>query len=292
MITTDIKLKIAEAIESALTSERYDSASKMAKSLGISPTHISRIRRHETENVLSNRRWIDLAIKLSIEIDGRQYLKTAATDCFKFITDQLAFCQENSVSGLFCDRADIGKTHTAKIYTQKHKNCILIDCSQVKTKNQLLREISRECGLSDKGWISHIYKRLVFHINTTPQLLIILDEFGDLHHEAFMEVKALWNATDGNCGWYCMGADGLRKKFENNLEYEKIGYAENFSRLGSKYRRVTPISDVEFKKFQQNQIAIIGRANGISSIPKLIAESGNSIRRLPIAINKLKETTN
>lgn len=291
MITEQIQIKIADAMEKQLKTERYESASSMGRAINLNATQISRIRKHEFTGLLNNRRWIDLAIKLNIEIDGRVQLKTAATDCYKFISEQLAFCQQNSFSGLFCDRAGIGKTHTAKIYVQKNANSILIDCSQAKTKSQLLREMANQCGLSEKGWLIHVYKRLVFHINTTPQFLIILDEFGDLYHEAFMEIKALWNATDGNCGWYCMGADGLRKKFENNLEYQKIGYAENYSRLGSMYRRVTPESETEFRNFQNNQLAAIGKVNGIEgthNMQKFIAATNGSIRRVSIALNKVK----
>ncbi len=42
--------------------------------------------------------------------------------------------------------------------------------------------------------------------------LVVLDEAGDLQYEAFLELKALWNATEMCCGWYMMGADGLRRR--------------------------------------------------------------------------------
>jgi len=42
------------------------------------------------------------------------------------------------------------------------------------------------------------YEDLVFYLKTLPYPLIIFDEAGDLQYDAFLEIKALWNATGGD----------------------------------------------------------------------------------------------
>lgn len=74
-----------------------------------------------------------------------------------------------------------------------------------------------------------------------PKPLVIIDEAGDLKHEAFMVLKEFWNATDGCCGWYMLGAEGLRTKIQyGKNKSKKEGYKELFSRFSSKYGSVVP----------------------------------------------------
>ena len=93
------------------------------------------------------------------------------------------------------------------------------------------------------GKYSEVYEDLVFYLKTLPTPLIILDEAGDLQHDAFLEVKALWNATDMVCGYYMMGADGLQNKMRRSIDNHKVGYTELFSRFGKQYGKVVPVGD-------------------------------------------------
>ena len=47
----------------------------------------------------------------------------------------------------------------------------------------------------------------------------------------FLELKALWNATERCCAWYMMGADGLKEKINRAIEGKKVGYTEMLSPL-------------------------------------------------------------
>ena len=77
--------------------------------------------------------------------------KAAKTPTFEYITAQLEFSQQSSLSGILCDMPNIGKTFTARYYVQSHKNAVYIDCSQVKTKLKLVRKIAAEFGVDSKG---------------------------------------------------------------------------------------------------------------------------------------------
>ena len=161
MITNEVKKQISTAIEENMA--RFENkSSHMSRFLEISPSAMSRIRKGDFEQVISNSKWIDIAVKLNVKLGTNTSIKTAKTPVFEYITQQLTFCQENSVSGLLCDRADIGKTHAARIYALQHRNAIRVDCSQAKTKRYLLQEIAREFGLTNTGWTSNIFKRVVF----------------------------------------------------------------------------------------------------------------------------------
>ena len=113
--------------------------------------------------------------------------------------------------------------------------------------------------------------------------LVILDEFGDLSYPAFLEVKALWNSTEYRCGWYMMGADGLQKKLERQKELKKVGYAEIFSRLGSRYQRITPVNEEERKRFLLHEITKIIKVNKSRFTPiQMYAKTLGSLRRVYI----------
>lgn len=286
MISTDIKNRIVDAaIEKA---KDFTSASKFAVSMGISPSQYSRIIKREFEGVLSDANWISIARRLEVQLNSSPKWLTAVTPVFSFINSQLGWCQENSTGGIFCDSTDVGKTYSARCYVREHRHAVYIDCSQVKTKRMLVRQIAKEYGLSASGVYREMYQDLVYYLRSIEKPLVILDEAGDLCYEAFLELKALFNATEGYCAWYMMGADGLRKKIEKNRERFKVGYPEIFSRYGSRYQRVTPNGREETITFQRQQATLIAKANGADDdLLRTIQKATElSLRRIYIEINK------
>ncbi|HSW62476.1 MAG TPA: ATP-binding protein [Dissulfurispiraceae bacterium] len=288
MITTDVKKQIVEAINARRG--KYASDAKMAISLGISAAQLSTIKRGQLDKVLSDANWISIARMLDVQLGRQQAWKTAATPVFAYIYSQLTWCQDNGQSGLLCDRADVGKTYTAKCYVKERRNAVYIDCSQVKTRQKLIRQMAREYGLNHTGRYNDVYDDLVYYLRTIETPLIILDESGDLDYPAFLELKALWNATERACGWFMMGADGLRRKIEIHLSQQKVGYQELFSRFGNRYQRISPDGKDAYEEFMRAQIALIARANDPEAdIQKLYVTTGGSLRRIPVELKKQAE---
>ena len=283
MISNNVKQQIVEAVKAH--SKNYSSLTRQGNALGVSASQLSRVLNGEFENVLSDVKWISIARAYNVAIGNQIKMETARTAVFNHIWQQLQFAQENSVSGILCDRADIGKTHTAITYARENRNVAFVDCGRHKTKSQFIRAIAREFGFDAKGTSAEIFENLIFYIKTLENPLVILDEFGDLSYPAYLEFKALWNAVDKYCGWYAMGADGLRVKIDRLINRNKVGFAEIFSRLGNKYQRITPETDNEFNQFQRRQIAQIGKANNCKDIQRLYAKSNGSLRRIPIQIS-------
>jgi len=281
----EFKNRIVEAI--VLNRPQHQSAAKMAVTLGVSSAQLSRIINGDTENVLSESNWITIARKLDVQLREDAKWVTAKTPVYQFIYTQLNACQQSSLSGLLCDMADLGKTYTARCYAKENKFAIYIDCSQVKTKQKLIREISKELGLGNTGKYSEVYADLVFYLRSIPNPLVILDEAGDLDYPAFLELKALWNASEGACGWYMMGADGLKEKIERARYARKVGYAELFSRFGSKYQKVSPDGKEALDEFTRTQVVMIARANKADvDVREILGKVNGSLRRVKIEIQK------
>jgi hypothetical protein len=268
MITTEFKQKVLAAINERRA--MYDSDAKFAVTLGISAAQLSRVKSGEMDKVLSDANWVSIARKLDVGIGNAPEWKIAKTPVFEFITKQLEMCQQNALSALLCDLSDIGKTCTAVYYAKTHKAVAYIDCSQVKSKQKLIRAIAKEFGSGHTGKYADVYADLVFYLRTLPTPLIILDEAGDLDYTAFLELKALWNATEGICGWYMMGADGLKEKMRRAIDCKKVGYTELFSRFGKRYGKVIPLAREDSQKFLQASAASIIKVNSEGDINEVL----------------------
>lgn len=286
MITTEIKQKITTAI--AVNRANYPSDAKHAASLGISTSVYSMIRNGQTERALSDANWITIARRLGVSLRNDIEWKPARTETFEYISTQLELCQQSGLSGILCDLPNIGKTFTARLYVKGHKNAVYIDCSQVKTKLKLVRKIATEFGVSANGRYSDVYDDLVYYLRSIDCPLIVLDEAGDLQYDAFLELKALWNATERCCAWYMMGADGLKAKINRAIECKKVGYTEMLSRYGDRYSKVTPDDSKEREAFLREQARVVAKINapiGVD-IAQIVRKSGGGLRRVYTEIEK------
>ena len=288
MITEVQKQTILEAI--AANRANYPSDAKHAASLGITTSVYSAIKNGQTERVLSDANWIGIARRLGVNLRGGMEWKAARTATFEYITAQLEFSQQSCLSAILCDIPNIGKTFTARYYVQTHKNAVYIDCSQVKTKLKLVRKIAAEFGVDSKGRYADVYDDLVYYLRSIDTPLIILDEAGDLQYEAFLELKALWNATERSCAWYMMGADGLKEKINRSVECKKVGYTEMLSRYGDRYSKVTPDDGKERETFLMTQARIVAKANAPegADIAQIVRKTRGGLRRVYTEIEKLK----
>ena len=288
MITADNKKRILEAI--ATNRANYPSDAKHAASLGISTSVYSSIKNGQTDKALSDANWITIARRLGVNLRGGMEWKAARTATFDFISIQLEACQKSGLSAILCDIPNIGKTFTARHYVQGHRNAIYVDCSQVKTKLKLVRKIANEFGVNSNGRYSDIYEDLVYYLRSIENPLIILDEAGDLTYEAFLELKALWNATERCCAWYMMGADGLKAKIVRSIERQKVGYTEMLSRFGDRYSKVTPDDGKERDKFLKDQASAVAKVNAPTGtdIAALVRKTNGGLRRVYTEIEKLK----
>ena len=284
--------EIRERIRTAIVADRenYPSDNRHSVALGISASVYNAIKKGNYDRQVSEANWICIARRLGVVLKKEMAWVAAETPTFLFINEQLTLCQQSSISAILCDMPNIGKTFTARIYAQNHRHAIYVDCSQVKSKQKLIRHIAKEFGVGNNGRYSDVYADLVGYLRVIDTPLIILDEAGDLQYEAFLELKALWNATERCCAWYMMGADGLKQKIERAIEGKKVGYTEMLSRYGDTYSRVTPEDGKEREKFLKAQAMIVAKLNAPkgTDVRSLVNLSGGGLRRVYTEIEKLK----
>ena len=288
MITTENKKKILAAVNA--NRANYPSDAKHALSLGISTSVYNMVKNGQTDKVLSEANWISIARRLGVNLRNEMEWKAAKTATFEYVTMQLDFCQRGSLSGMLCDEPNIGKTFTARHYVASHANAVYIDCSQVKTKLKLVKKIASEFGVGVHGRYTDIYEDLVYYLRSIETPLIILDEAGDLQYEAFLELKALWNATERCCAWYMMGADGLKEKIRRSIDCKKVGYTEMLSRYGDRFSKVTPDDGKEREKFLKEQARVVAKVNAPegADIAQIVRKTEGGLRRVYTEIEKMK----
>lgn len=290
MLNTTQKQKIVTGLKKWMSDKQFSQA-KAAGKFGVNKSQISRILKGNFD-ILSDAKFLAIARELQLSLKNDIEWQTAKTQTFAYIYKQLDTAQKLSTSGLLCDIADIGKTFTAKHYVRANRNAVYIDCSLTKTKREFVKKIASEFGLDNSGRYVDMFNNLVYFLNNVVETpLIVIDEAGDLKHPAFLELKALWNATENNVGWYMMGADGLRVKIERYLALKKVGYTEIFSRYGKKFQKISPESKDDLQKFTIGQVAMIAKANGIANVKSIYAKTEGSLRRVFHEIKKLKLQT-
>ena len=287
-ITNEVKQRIAGAIAS--DRGNYPSDNRHATALGIAASVYNAIKKGNYDRQVSDANWVGIARRLGVQLREEMPWTAAKTPAYVFISKQLEACQDSGLSAILCDMPNIGKTFTAKAYVKGHRNAVYVDCSQVKTKLKLVRHIAKEFGVGSNGRYSDVYADLVAYLRTIDTPLIVLDEAGDLQYEAFLELKALWNATERCCAWYMMGADGLKEKINRAIEGKKVGYTEMLSRYGDTYSKVTPDDARERDKFLRAQAAIVAKVNAPegTDIARIVNATGGGLRRVYTEIEKLR----
>jgi hypothetical protein len=266
---------------------------KFAISIGIDKAIYSQIKKGKIDQKLKDSKWIILARRAGVNLTDTPMWNMVNTPVLKFISTQLETCQRRGLSSIFCDRNDIGKSFAARYYAKTHKNAVYVDCSQLKSKRKLIRAISREFGLSGNGRYDDIYEDLCFYLKTIDNPLIILDELADLKNDTFLEVKSLWNATEGCCAYYIIGAESLEEKMKKGISLKKIGYAEIFSRFGKRYGKIVPLGKEDSQDFLIHNAAMIIEGNSPASEDKqkvlrnIMGDDGTpSLRRIYTEIKK------
>lgn len=277
-ITTEFKDRIAQAL--LLARENYDgSDANFAKKHGINASIYSRVKNGEREKVLKPEQWLSLGRMLDVAPGERRW-NMARTEVFNVIEEEIKFCKEFSKSRIFVDDCAIGKTYSAKYLSRTMKNCFYVDASQAKTKILFARALAKCIGVDSTGTYAAIKQNIKYYLNVIPRPIVIIDEAGDLEYASFVDLKEYWNATDGSCGWYLMGADGLREKIKNGINRKTNSYREMFSRLSDKYSYAVP-------RGKQDRIAFYRRL-----ITDVLSVNISDTSSLNTIVNKCLQTDN
>lgn len=278
-LSKEFKEKVRQAILDGLS--RYGgSQSDYARSLGIHSAVFSRLKKGETQKVLTDSKWLILANELGVKLRDDNW-RVARTQIYTEMEDNLMFCQQYSKAMILVDDCGIGKTFCARHITRKQKNAFYIDCSQAKTKQLFIRLLAKTIGVDNTGKYADVKAGIKAYLTYLQLPLIVLDEAGDLDYNAFLELKELWNATQGHCGWYMIGADGLRAKIQRGISNKKVGFAEIFDRFFD-IVSLTPQGVDDKQQFYIRLIGDVASANlqDVSKVGKFVKKCLNDGKRL------------
>jgi hypothetical protein len=269
-ITTEFKKQVREALL-AIRPNFEGSDGAFAKQWSINGAVFSRIQKGQVDGVLADVHWITIGRELGVGTHEKKW-NTAKTDVFITIQQDIEFCKEHAKAKIFVDECEIGKTHTAKYLSKTLMNCFYVDGSQAKSKQQFVRRIAKSIGLDQTGSYNDVKENFKYYLRTLTKPLIIIDEAGDLSYEAFLELKEFWNATEGYCGWYMIGADSLKAKIQRGIRNQKVGYRELFSRFSSRYTSVVPQGTQDKLAFYKKLLGDMLEVNveDKNTIPKII----------------------
>lgn len=241
--------------------EKHDVTDAMfAKQYKINGSVFSQLKSGKREGLLREAQWFDLARRLNISFTEREW-KLVRTKVYNQIEEDILFCQEHSKSMIFVDECEIGKTFTAKHLSRVLKNCFYIDCSDYKSKQLFVRALAQTIGVTSTGKYAEVLANIKYYLSYMPKPMVILDEAGDLDYTAFLELKSLWNATENTCGWYMIGADGLREKIIRGTRNHKVGFAEIFSRYSGNFSIIVPNGKEDKLEFYQELVGTVLKAN-------------------------------
>lgn len=258
-LTLHFKKQVREAVLQHRSTFGGSDAS-FAKTLGVNGSVYSRLKKGETEKLLSDNTWLQLGQRFEVSVRKNNW-KIARTKVFNEIEDNLKECQDKSQSMILVDDCGIGKTFCAKHITRKMCNAFYIDCSQAKTRIQFVKLLAGTLGVDDKGKHIEVKNQIKYALNILENVLIVLDEAGDLEYSTLLVLKELWNSSEGNVGWYMMGADGLKAKMEKGINNHKVGFAELFSRFSEKFISLVPKGVEDRRGFYTQLIGDVAMAN-------------------------------
>lgn len=251
--------KCVEALKEA-ANNYGGTATQFARKYGMSASVWSEIKNGRTEQKLSPQKWLNIASMLGVSESDRVW-KMARTDVYEAISEGVNACKEFGWGMIFVDKCAIGKTYSAKYLAKTLKNCFYVDGSQCKTKILFARMLAQTIGVDSSGRYIDVKLRVKNALNYLEKPVVIIDEAGDLEYNAFLDLKEYYNATEGSCGWYMMGANGLRKKISDGISRESVGFEEIFSRFSDTYAHVVPTDKDEKYEFYRRLLTAVLSVN-------------------------------
>jgi len=257
---------------------------QFARSVGLNSADLSNIR-HENwvknAQLIGDSKWIRIARIVGFTRNDEMRWKTAETSMKQFIDRQLSVCQQYHFTSILVDDAGTGKTFACKNYAHQRPHVYYIDCSNSRQRGRFVKALAKAVGVDGvSNGIDDLMEEAIYAIQLTENPLIILDEAGDLADSAFLELKRLYNNLEGICGFYVVGADGLRRKIEKNIAREKVGWTEIFSRMGKRSSKHVAGGPDDKRQIMNEMAVSIISANGITqdseirSIMKMVNRNG------------------
>lgn len=265
------KKDIVKALEAYI--EKKGGMNKAAASIkGVSAATVSQMVNNNWE-LISEEMW--RKVRRAIGMDTRGWV-TAATITYREVEFLLGAAQEESRVMSLTAPAGSGKTYAAREYEAGHKNVYLLTCDEFWSKNDFVEELLMAMGERCDGMTKRERMKLACtQLSKKDCPLIILDEFDKLNDTVWFFFITLYNRLEDQCGIVLLSTDYIEKRIRTGLKWQKKGYPEIWSRLGSRC--------VGLSRSGYEDIKMVCEANGISDearIEDIVKSSEGDLRRV------------
>lgn len=251
MTKTINKQGIVEALK-AFT-EQKGGQNKTANTIkGVSSATLSQMANGNWEHI-SDEMWRKVAKAIGF---GSKEWKTAATATYLQIHALLRGAQEEARVMSLTAPAGSGKTYAAKEYESKNSNVYRLMCDEFWSKNDFVDELLRSMGEKTFGMTKRErLARACSVLSKKERPLLIFDEFDKLGDNVWSFFITLYNRLEDQCGMVLLSTDYIAKRMSTGLKFQRRGYPEIFSRIGSKF--------VELDRADYDDVRAVCEANGV-----------------------------
>ncbi|NJB83655.1 AAA family ATPase [Wenyingzhuangia aestuarii] len=249
MKTEHIQL-IVEQLNILIAKSSQKKVANMAK---VSNATISQMVNNKHDHIAESM-WIK--VKVNLKIDWGWNI--VPTQNLLTVKELLKDIQSLSMSAMISDAQGIGKTTGYKEYQKENDNVILIECKNYWSKKSFARHQLLACGLDTHGTTEEMIEAFAEYLSKQNKALVIYDQFDKLKEvqkDLFMDY---YNDLDGECAFLLSGVKHLAHQEKKGRNKNKMGYAERWSRVGSKAIPLGPIS--------LNDVALMCKANGLTDL--------------------------
>ncbi len=246
------KSGIVEALKAYMSQK--GGQNKAANSIkGVSAGTLSQMQNGNWEHI-SDEMWRKVA--KAIGFGGKRW-NTAETATYKQVHFALEAAQEEARVMSLTAPAGSGKTYAAKEYEASHKNVYRLMCDEFWSKNDFVEELLRVMGEKADGLTKRERLRLACDVlSRKEQPLLIFDEFDKLGDNVWSFFITLYNRLEEQCGMVLLSTDYIEKRMRMGLKYQRKGYPEIFSRLGSRF--------VGLDRADYGDVKAVCEANGVT----------------------------
>jgi len=252
MTLKDDRHGIVEALKAYM--EQKGGQNKAANSIkGVSSATLSQMVSGKWEHI-SDEMWRNVARAVGF---GVKAWRTAATATYLQVHALLRGAQEEARVMSLTAPAGSGKTYAAREYESNHRNVYRLMCDEFWSKNDFVEELLRAMGEKADGLTKRERLALACSVLSKKEKpLLVFDEFDKLGDNVWSFFITLYNRLEDRCGMVLLSTDYIEKRFRMGLKYQRRGYPEIWSRLGSRC--------VELDRADYDDVKMVCEANGVT----------------------------
>jgi DNA transposition AAA+ family ATPase len=284
---SELTVKEKDVIRKDLSAycSKYPSQNKASGSLkGVSAGTVSTILNGKYDTI-SDEMFRNIATQVgSGSASGWQIVETGAYQEIRYAMDD---AQKWRNATWVVGDAGCGKTTTAQLYVQEHKEAFYILCSEDMSKAEFIREIARVVGIRSEGYtLRELWDLIIGELIQMESPMMVFDEADKLTDTVFHYFISFYNRLEDKCGIIFLSTDYIKRRMDLGLRHNKKGYNEIHSRIGRKF--------FELDGTTANDMYAICTANGLNDNKKINsvvkdAETCNfDLRRVKKSIHRVK----